>query len=708
MQKKRSFVLLMAILFTCTSKTRSTLEITLYSHEIQPNMFQRLEIDLLKKEEIIKSLSLNSPKRFPYTFNWSLEFKGIVDIKVSAYDEETLIAIGLKEDVTLLYNSTTSVEIELEVVKPEKKDEDQDGIPSDEDNCPLVSNKDQEDKDQDKIGDACDNCSSIPNHDQEDDDKDKIGDICDNCPSVPNQDQQDDDQDKVGNACDNCSFTPNQDQKDSDKDKIGDICDNCPTGPNQDQKDNDQDKIGDACDNCPSTPNQDQEDKDQDGIGDACDPPECGNKVVEKGEICDDGNTKSGDGCNSTCTSNEVCGNQFLDVKEECDDGNKNPDDFCSERCKIVRRSLDFRFFSDVVFLDQENFAIAGIQDYAKVVVKKYDKFGLRVEKKKTIFQIKEGILLRIFWLPLSNERFLLGWERAQDFPPFGFYIEAKRLTKELKLIDKKEIILLSKSNKYFPRSALVDSISEDIIIIVWKVRQSEGEGIIDLYLQRIDLENKIFEQPYLVVSYDDHHMVRRFDIAVNKDRGFMLVWREKEKIKGKRFTKEGTPIDDIDLLIAEEDSYGSYLGIESLPNNQYLVLWQEEKTSTLNYYSRTVPYSGKQMGEIVKYDAYLSEYAFDFQDISDDMIVILYQVFSFKVGDVFPYYVGWRLISLKEKKSIQTKSFYGGNSPSYGRLLSEFHFDIAKGSSISIVYVADSSEVFSFFIPDIFHQGLK
>ncbi len=34
-------------------------------------------------------------------------------------------------------------------------------------------------------------------------------------------------------------------------------------------------------------------------------PPECGNGIVEGDEVCDDGNTVSGDGCNSTCTLND-------------------------------------------------------------------------------------------------------------------------------------------------------------------------------------------------------------------------------------------------------------------------------------------------------------------------------------------------------------------------------------------------------------------
>ncbi|MCI5125441.1 MAG: hypothetical protein D3925_13445 [Candidatus Electrothrix sp. AR5] len=59
-------------------------------------------------------------------------------------------------------------------------DPDEDGVCSDEDNCPTVANSGQEDLDGDGVGDVCDNCPETPNPDQLDSDGDGIGDVCDN------------------------------------------------------------------------------------------------------------------------------------------------------------------------------------------------------------------------------------------------------------------------------------------------------------------------------------------------------------------------------------------------------------------------------------------------------------------------------------------------------------------------------------------------
>ncbi len=62
--------------------------------------------------------------------------------------------------------------------------------------------------------------------------------------------------------------------------------------------------------------------------------PLCGNKIINGGENCDDGNTKDGDGCTAKCLKN-VCGDNVVWTgKEECDDGNKVNGDVCNNLCK--------------------------------------------------------------------------------------------------------------------------------------------------------------------------------------------------------------------------------------------------------------------------------------------------------------------------------------------------------------------------------------
>lgn len=86
----------------------------------------------------------------------------------------------------------------------------------------------------------------------------------------------------------------------------------------------------------------------------------CGNGSVDykKGEECDDGNNKGGDGCSPTCkierafecyndgnkdVCRPICGDGITmwmlnaDVKEECDDGNMISGDGCSSNCTIEK-----------------------------------------------------------------------------------------------------------------------------------------------------------------------------------------------------------------------------------------------------------------------------------------------------------------------------------------------------------------------------------
>lgn len=64
-------------------------------------------------------------------------------------------------------------------------DMDGDGIPNDQDNCPLDANAGQSDADVDELGDDCDNCPAEPNPGQSDLDGDGRGDVCDPYPDEP-------------------------------------------------------------------------------------------------------------------------------------------------------------------------------------------------------------------------------------------------------------------------------------------------------------------------------------------------------------------------------------------------------------------------------------------------------------------------------------------------------------------------------------------
>lgn len=114
-------------------------------------------------------------------------------------------------------------------------DNDDDGVPDAEDNCPNVANPAQADADDDGLGDACDTCPNDPDNDQ---DGDGVCGNVDNCPFAANADQGDNDNDGIGDACD----------PDDDNDFVLDAVDNCPFVANPDQADADQDEIGDACD----------------------------------------------------------------------------------------------------------------------------------------------------------------------------------------------------------------------------------------------------------------------------------------------------------------------------------------------------------------------------------------------------------------------------------------------------------------------------
>ncbi len=76
-------------------------------------------------------------------------------------------------------------------------------------------------------------------------------------------------------------------------------------------------------------------------VGGACFEPRCGDRIVETGEVCDDGNLVPGDGCAADCSTVEGCGNGVLEANlgEDCDDGNLLSGDGCDSRCASEQMS---------------------------------------------------------------------------------------------------------------------------------------------------------------------------------------------------------------------------------------------------------------------------------------------------------------------------------------------------------------------------------
>jgi len=67
-------------------------------------------------------------------------------------------------------------------------------------------------------------------------------------------------------------------------------------------------------------------------------PPACGDRRLDAGEECDDGNTTAGDGCSPSCTVEFVvsdCGNGAMNSGEECDDSNTLDGDGCDSLCVL-------------------------------------------------------------------------------------------------------------------------------------------------------------------------------------------------------------------------------------------------------------------------------------------------------------------------------------------------------------------------------------
>jgi len=181
---------------------------------------------------------------------------------------------------------------------PEVPDEDGDGVPDDEDNCPNVSNADQEDLDRDGEGDACDSDIDGDGLANETEDADEDG-------AVGPQETDPYNPDSDGDGL--CDGSVEGQLEDADESVICELGEDFNLDGTLDadetdplSADTDLDCIEDGVEVLDD--DSDPLDIDSPTEGGEC-PIEtaCGDDTVDPEESCDDGNTDSGDGCSDEC-----------------------------------------------------------------------------------------------------------------------------------------------------------------------------------------------------------------------------------------------------------------------------------------------------------------------------------------------------------------------------------------------------------------------
>ncbi len=484
------------------------------------------------------------------------------------------------------------------------------------DNCPKIGNPAQGNVDGDAFGDLCDDDidgDGVPNdldpapYDAtifQDTDKDGFADTVDNCPFVPNPAQNDPDKDGKGNACD--------DDDDNDGALDDDDCD--PVDPlihtgaaetcngKDDNCDGSVDEgfgVGNACSGVDTTcsPTGTTVCLD-DGSGASC-------QVVHlpAGTSCNDGNpcTVSDVCLNGHCVgeSAPVCGEdadcdgKLLDGGELCDDGNTNQSDGCNNKCEpaeyLVNQYSSSEHYSQISSYADGSYVVvwqSWLYDGSKygIAARRYDADGLPLADQFPVNATTAGDQNFPDVAVLNDGGFIITWESTTT--DTGRDIFAQRFDKDSVNVGSEVFVNTYKLGEQTKPS--VAALADGGWVIMWSTDGQDGSGGA-VYGQRYDPDGEKAGLMFRANTFTEGDQSTP-NVAALPAGGFVVVWESVKQdffgkgVFGQRFDESGSIVGGEFQVNTSNFGEQTVPLVAALKDGGWVVVWESTEQDGGHY----------------------------------------------------------------------------------------------------------------------------